>query len=245
MQHSGQIKIVTPDWIVNCLQEKEKLSETNYHPRLLMSEEEIEAATKLAMKKEEPEKPELDAYGLPLSPPVHTPTTSTNIIFKSESTRTKEALARMVSNRMISQGGKERPVLDPMLLVKNQMDFAPPLEPSPSPPPPPPLPPPPEPVMPLLPPTRPLLSPRGMGSPRGMMSPRGIGSPRGGGSPRGTRSPRARGGGSPRGMGRAHFRNMTNSTEGRPPRSPRGSGRGRGSRGGNKVSRNSYSVLVS
>lgn len=31
-----KIKIVTPDWIIDCLKNKEICSETNYHPRLLV-----------------------------------------------------------------------------------------------------------------------------------------------------------------------------------------------------------------
>ncbi|KAI0226634.1 PAX-interacting protein 1 [Lamellibrachia satsuma] len=133
MRHADKVKIVTPDWILKCAAEKTKIDETRYHPRLLVFEEE---------KKPEPVKSpprpvspmdtlvhpqqlltfagQLSAQSLssmtqaPIAMTTSMPLPMSHIdASKSEMSRTKEALARMVNQRLDSnrEGGGQIPPL--------------------------------------------------------------------------------------------------------------------------------------
>ncbi len=221
MQNPDSVSIVTPDWVSDSLDCGNHIDEARYHPRLLLSKDSLSRLSTPDHLQEEgigvpvhspgaaPHTPHSSGRATPSgqrTPPTPTTPTSGGRLGLSDSSRTKEALARMVSNRIMSSG-REKPTFDMASLIR---------------------PPPPEVAFPLPPPvsTPPARMP--LASPKITPS-----SPRGMGSPRGQRSPRARAPRSPRG----HLRNITNNAEGgRPPKSPRGGGRGRGSRGGAKVS---------
>ncbi|KAK2181918.1 hypothetical protein NP493_376g01031 [Ridgeia piscesae] len=120
MRHTDKVKVVTPDWILKCAAEKTKIEETRYHPRLLVFEEE---------KKPEPVKSpprpispmdtlvhpqELLTFAGQISAQSLSSMTQAPIVMtmsmpqpmshidasKPEMSRTKEALARMVNQRL-------------------------------------------------------------------------------------------------------------------------------------------------
>ncbi len=192
--------MVTPDWVSECLNTGQLLDETRFHPRLLLYEVRANTPSPVAMDAEEsaasatPQSSRTaqlvraSASGTPLQPDARTPTTGAVYNYHPHSpktnSRTKEALARMVSSRLgqtspgpggsaASHSPEERPQ----------------------------GPPPPAPMAPQI-PGAPMLRPMMPGAHVGMRSPRGMlrnmandghqprmRSPRGG--PRGPRGPRS------------------------------------------------------
>ena len=165
MRHSDRVQVVSPDWITECVAQKTKIDEIRYHPRLIMFEK----------PKPIPAPMEVE----PMIEHTHPLTSTANIeniefggqhefggqLMKPENYRTKEALAKMVSNRLHAHGriGETPPTTPPAAPVPN-------------------IPPPP---IPMRPPTAICpTSPR----PYRPQSPMGhrVGSPRGGGRGRGS-----------------------------------------------------------
>ena len=35
MEHKGGVKIITPDWLIDCVSKKQRLDEEDYHPNLI------------------------------------------------------------------------------------------------------------------------------------------------------------------------------------------------------------------
>ena len=116
LQYSENVKVVTPDWITDCVEKKERVPEERYHPRLLIIEkpkpppppvetqlsEDAELQKQMASLGVPP--PDLlsnqsAAVLNPISGSVY-PDINTARLIKSESLRTKEMLARMVNNRI-------------------------------------------------------------------------------------------------------------------------------------------------
>lgn len=218
MRHSGKVKIVTPDWVSECIVNGAIVSEENFHPRLLLAQS-METDSTAAEEGEEVQ----PMTPVPSSPPSSPAAIGPPLLLqgspKGESSRTKEALAKMVSNRIQQATAKYR----------ESFDYAPPLETEPDPPTenlPQPLVPTPELVLDCPP------LPSGEAAP---LRARGRG--RGSRGSRGSRG--ARGAVAPRNM----LQNITNNGDIMVPgmsRSPRGrrsprSPRGSGVRGGRKV----------
>lgn len=53
----GSIKVVTPDWVLDCISEKTRKDEALYHPRLVVYEEEGEEGEEEGAGDEEPDSP--------------------------------------------------------------------------------------------------------------------------------------------------------------------------------------------
>ena len=205
LRHPDRVKVVTPDWVTECLNTGQLLDESRFHPRLLLYEVRQRTPSPIPMDSEEtPVQPKArtaqlvraSASGTPLQPQAQQPTSGPVYNYHPHSpktnSRTKEALARMVSNRI----GQTSP--GPGSGGGGGSASHSPERPQPPPPPPP------GPAGQAL--MRPMMpgAPMGMRSPRGMLrnitneghvprarSPRG--SPRGPRGPRGPRSPRGRG----------------------------------------------------
>ncbi|KAL3842634.1 hypothetical protein ACJMK2_020625, partial [Sinanodonta woodiana] len=109
MKHKDKIKIVTPDWILDSIEKREKQDETIYHPRLVFipkppSPPKPEPES---MEVSSPATVEMQHLQLPSSTTERRPSTDSN---KSGGSRpdtpsAKEALARMVTNRIYVQKG--------------------------------------------------------------------------------------------------------------------------------------------
>ena len=222
MRRRGRVKVVTPDWVMECLDAGQLLDETRYHPRLLQFTVQTPAPV------EEP-------TPMDTTPTDTTPQPRTAHLVRSSSaaptgsktpqynyhphspktnSRTKEALARMVTHRIgqTSPGPGSSP--ERLAHSPGSAGGSGSMQPS--------LPPPPPPQSSLPPPNMPVpgghmmrpMMPGAVGA--GMRSPRGmLRNITNGGEPRMPRSPRVS---RPRG-----------------PRSPRGSRGGRGG-GAAKVS---------